>query len=304
MTAMFAPGSVRLAAVPNAWLNDDLPRLGAGTTFEQIISEMALAGYVGTELGSTYPTDGPTLRRELDRRGLAASGAWVSTFFTAAGGAYDQTLDRFSSQLPYFEAIGVRDIYVAEVTGAVHQQPVPALANRPVYDDVGWKALMGGLGEMGRLANGHGLRLNYHHHTGTAVQDNADVDRLMAGTAADEVWLLLDTAHITVGGGDALALARDHVGRIGHVHLKQVREPVLRRLRDEGLSFWDALQQGIFTVPGDASGMLDLEPVLRVLAEGGFEGWLAVEAEQDPALANPLEMFRTARRWLGDVAGL
>jgi inosose dehydratase len=301
---MFTPGTIRLAAVPNAWLNDDLPQLGAGTTFEQIVSEMALAGYEGTELGSTYPTDGATLHRELERRGLAASGAWVSTWFTAAGGAYEQTLERFVRQLPYFEAIGVRDIYVAEVTGAVHQQPVPALANRPVFDDARWAALARGLGELGRLCNGNGLRLNYHHHTGTAVQDNADVARLMAITSPAEVWLLLDTAHIAVGGGDPLALARDHVERIGHVHLKQVREPMLHKMRDDGLSFWDALGQGIFTVPGDPEGMLDLEPVLRVLAEGGYRGWLAVEAEQDPARANPLEMYRMARRWLADVAGL
>jgi inosose dehydratase len=304
MPTMFSAGAVRLAAVPNAWLNDDLPELGAGTTYEQILSEMALAGYVGTELGSTYPTDGATLRRALDRRGLAASGAWVSTFFTAAGGAYEQTLERFGAQLPYFAEIGVRDIYVAEVAGAVHQQPVPALANRPVYDDVRWKSMVTGLGELGRMANASGLRLNYHHHVGTAVQDNADVDRLMADTSPGEVWLLLDTAHITVGGGDALALARAHTDRIGHVHLKQVREPVLRRLRTEGLSFWEALRQGIFTVPGDAEGMLALEPVLQVLADGGYQGWLAVEAEQDPAVADPLEMFRLARRWLADTAGL
>jgi inosose dehydratase len=301
---LFAPGSVQLAAVPNAWLNDDLPQLGAGTTYGQILSEMALAGYAGSELGSTYPTDGPLLRRELERRGLRVSGAWVSTYFASAGGAYAQTLERFRRQLPYFEAVGVRDIYVAEVTGAVHQQPVPALANRPVFDDARWSALVRGLGELGRVCNDHGLRLNYHHHTGTAVQDNADVAQLMADTSAGEVWLLLDTAHITVGGGDALALARAHTSRIGHVHLKQVREPVLHKMRDDGLSFWDALVQGIFTVPGDHDGMLDLEPVLRVLAEGGFQGWLAVEAEQDPARANPLEMFRTARQWLAEVAGL
>jgi inosose dehydratase len=299
---MFKPGTVRVAAVPNAWLNDDLPELGAGTTFAQIVSEMGLAGYAGTELGSTYPTDGPTLRRELERRGLAASGAWVSTYFTAAGGAYEQTLEGFRAQLPYFREIAVRDIYVAEVAGAVHQQPVPALANRPVYDDVRWKAMVTGLGEMGRIANEHGLRLNYHHHVGTGVQDNADVDRLMADTAPGEVWLLLDTAHITVGGGDALALTRAHAGRIGHVHLKQVREPVLARMRAEGLSFWTALREGIFTVPGDPEGMLELEPVLQVLADGGYEGWLVVEAEQDPARANPLEVHQQARRWLADVA--
>jgi inosose dehydratase len=94
------------------------------------------------------------------------------------------------------------------------------------------------------------------------------------------------------------------VSRIGHVHLKQVRQDVLRRLRTEGLSFWDALRQGIFTAPGDPEGMLDLEPVLQALADGGYQGWLAVEAEQDPSVADPLEVFRRARQWLGDTAGL
>lgn len=301
---MFPAGSVRLAAVPNAWRNDDLPELGAGITFEQIISEMALAGYVGTELGSTYPQDASALRTALELRGLVPSGAWFSTFFASEGGAYEQTLDGFRRQLPFFQGIGVGDIYVAEVTRAVHQQPVPALANRPVFSDEQWEAMVRGLGELGRLAGDNGLRINYHHHTGTAVQDNADVDRLMAETSPDEVWLLLDTAHITVGGGDALALSRAHVGRIGHVHLKQVRQPVLRRMDTDGLSFWDALRAGIFTVPGDPDGMLDLVPILQILADAGYQGWLAVEAEQDPAQANPLQHFANARRYLADVAGL
>lgn len=304
MTPMFAPGTVRLAAVPNAWVNDDLPELGAGTSFEQIVSEMALAGYVGTELGSTYPTDGAELRAALDLRGLAASGAWVSTWFASKGGAYEQTLETFRSQLPFFAEIGLEDVYVAEVTGAVHQQPVPALANRPVFSDEQWQAMVRGLGEMGRIATDHGLRINYHHHTGTGVQDDADVDRLMADTTPGEVFLLLDTAHMTVGGGDALRVVREHEGRIGHVHLKQVRQPVLRRMQTESLSFWDALRQGIFTVPGDPDGMLDFEPILRTLADDGWHGWLVVEAEQDPAIAHPLEAFRVARQYLADVAGL
>lgn len=301
---MFDPGAVRVAAVPNGWHNDDLPELGAGISFEQMLSEMALAGYAGTELGSFYPPDAEVLKRALDLRGLAASGAWVSTYFASDGGAYERTLDGFRSQLPFFATIGLRDIYVAEVTGAVHQQPVPALANRPVFDDGRWAAMIRGLGEMGRIADDHGLRVHYHHHTGTAVQDNDDVDRLMAETAPDEVALLLDTAHITVGGGDALRLVKDHADRIGHVHLKQVREPVLMRMRTAGLSFWDALREGIFTVPGDPEGMLDLEAVLGVLAGAGYEGWLAVEAEQDPGRANPLEYFRNARTWLREVAGV
>jgi inosose dehydratase len=105
-----------------------------------MLSEMALAGYAGTELGSFYPTDAGELRHALDLHGLAASGAWVSTYFASDGGAYERTLDDFRSQLPFFAAVGLRDVYVAEVTGAVHQQPVPALANRPVFDGGQWSA--------------------------------------------------------------------------------------------------------------------------------------------------------------------
>lgn len=301
---MFAPGSVRIAAVPNAWVNDDLPELGAGTSFEQIVSEMALAGYAGTELGSTYPTDAAELKAALDVRGLVVSGGWVSTYFASHGGAYEQTLQALRDQLPFFAAIGLRDVYVAEVTGAVHQQPVPALANRPVFDDDQWKAMVAGLDEMGRIAADHGLRINYHHHTGTGVQGGDDVDRLMAGTQPGRVWLLLDTAHLVIGGGDPMQVLTDHEGRIGHVHLKNLRRPVLERLQTEPLSFWDALRAGIFTVPGDPEGMLDVAPLLRKLADDGWEGWLVVEAEQDPAVHHPLEAFRSARRHLADLTGL
>lgn len=301
---MFAPGTVRIAAVPNAWVNDDLPELGAGTSFEQIISEMALAGYEGTELGSTYPTDAAVLNAALALRGLAPSGGWVSTWFAAKGGAYEQTLQSFRDQIPFFTAIGLRDVYVAEVTGAVHQQPVPALANRPIFDDAQWEAMVRGLSDMGKIANDHGLRINYHHHTGTGVQSAEDIDRLMADTVAGETWLLLDTAHLLVGGGDPMQVLTTHEGRIGHVHLKNVREPVLHRLRSGSLSFWDALRQGIFTVPGDSEGCIDFAPLLRKLAKDGWGGWLVVEAEQDPAKAHPLEVFRLARRHIAELTGL
>jgi inosose dehydratase len=301
---MFDKSRVKVGIVPNMFSNDDLPELGRDITFEQTIDEMALAGYEGTELGSKYPTDAAVLKAALDLRGLQASGAWVSLYFASKGGAYEQTLANFRAQIPFFQQVGIRDIYVAEVTQAVHQQPVPALANRPIYNAEQWQAMTRGLNEMGKIAADNGLKVCYHHHTGTAVQDNADVDRLMAETDPRYVWLLLDTAHITVGGGDALRLTRDHAARVGHVHLKQVRAGVLERVRNEGLSFWDALKAGIFTVPGDPEGMLDLDPVLKILDESGYQGWLLVEAEQDPAKANPLRYAKIAREYIRQKTGL
>ena len=149
-----------------------------------------------------------------------------------------------------------------------------------------------------------GLRIVYHHHTGTGVQTQEDVERLMASTDPKLVWLLLDTAHITLGGGDALALAEAFAERICHVHLKNVRANVLARVRAEGLSFWDSIKAGIFTVPGDPEGMIDLDPILKVLADRGFRGWLVVEAEQDPAKANPLKYFKMGRAYVAEKTGL
>jgi len=301
---MFDKSKVFLAAVPNAWSNDDLPELGRDVTFEQTIDEMALAGYQGTELGSKYPTEPGVLKEALDMRGLRASGAWVSLYFASGGGAYEQTLHGFRDQIAFFKAVGIRDVYVAEVTHAVHQLPVPVLENKPVFDSDQWQAMVSGLNEMGKIASDNGLRICYHHHTGTAVQTNEETDRLMADTDPEHVFLLLDSAHITVGGGDHVKLARDHASRIGHVHLKQVRAAVLERVRTQGLSFWEALKEGIFTVPGDPEGMLDLDPVLEILDEAGYEGWLVVEAEQDPAQYHPLKYFRMARQYIGEKTGL
>ena len=301
---MFNGRQVPVAATPNAWSNDDLPDLGKDTTFEQTIDDMAKAGYEGTEMGSKYPTDAATLKAALDERGLKASGSWVSLFFASGSKEYDETLQTFRDQIPFFKDVGIRDVYVAEVTNAVHQKPVAALENAPKFDDDQWSAMVTGLNEMGKIAAENDLRVCYHHHVGTAVMDNDQVDRMLSDTDPAYVWLLLDPAHSVIGGGDPLALAQKHASRVGHVHLKNAREPVLQRMRNDGLSFWDALREGIFTVPGDPEGMIDLMPILKLLDDAGYEGWMVVEAEQDPAKANPLEYFTMARNYLRDEVGI
>lgn len=300
---MFDKNSVKVGAVPNTWANDDLPELGGSTPFEQILDEMVLAGYEGTEMGSKYPADPAVLNEALALRGLKMSGAWCSTFFTVEGGE-QQTMETFERSIPFYKAVGIEDVYVAEVGHAVHLQPIPVLANKPVFSDQQWQSMVSGLERMGRIAVANGLRICYHHHTGTGVQTQEDVERLMASTDPKLVWLLLDTAHIAFGGGDGLGLAEQFAERICHVHLKQVRGPVLERARADGLSFWDALRAGVFTVPGDPEGSLDLDPVLDVLGKRGFKGWLVVEAEQDPAKANPLKYTRMARDYIAQRTGL
>jgi inosose dehydratase len=291
---------VRLGITPTLWWNDDFPLIDAGITFGQCVSEMALAGFEGCSIGHKYPTDTDLLRRELELRGLQVSEPWASTYFTIAE-MEGHTLDTFHQQLDLIKSLGGTDMVVAELGAAVHQQPVALFANRPVLDDRQWDALTAGLDRLGRIANDEGMRLCYHHHMGTGVMVREDVDRLMESTDPALVHLLLDTGHMAFAGGDPLAVAEAYGDRVAHVHLKDVRSAVVDRVRVEGLSFQDGIEAGVFTVPGD--GDLDLAPVLEALGRHGFEGWLVVEAEQDPAKAHPLEHALMARKFLRDVLG-
>jgi inosose dehydratase len=192
-------------------------------------------------------------------------------------------------------------LVVAEFGASSHLLPIDVFANRPVFTDAQWDALTSGLEHLGRIANSAGMKVSYHHHMGTGVMTRADVDRLMASTDPALVHLLLDTGHIAFAGDDPLDLARAYADRIGHVHLKSIRPEVVSRVREEGLSFQDGVELGVFTVPGD--GAIDFRPILETLADADYQGWLVVEAEQDPNRAVPLEYAKKARAYLADVLG-
>jgi inosose dehydratase len=198
--------------------------------------------------------------------------------------------------------MGGTDVVVAELGHAVHQQPVYVLANKPVFSDEQWGRMVEGLNRLGRMAAEEDMRLCYHHHMGTGVQTREEVDRLMNDTDPEVVHLLLDTGHLYWAGDDPLDMARAYADRIKHVHLKDIRKDVLDSCTERKLSFLESVIEGAFTVPGD--GVIDFEPIFRTLADAGYEGWLIVEAEQDPHKANPLEYAMKARAYLRQVAGL
>ena len=294
------PGRVRLGVTPTLWWNDDFPSIDIGISFGQCVSEMALAGFSGCSIGHKYPTDPAVLKPALDLRGLAVSEPWVSTYFTISDMA-QQTVDNFEDRLAFLKAVGGTDIVVAEFGGSSHTQPIALFANRPVFTDRQWDALADGLNRLGKIAASAGMRLCYHHHLGTGVMTRADVDRLLASTDPGLVHLLLDTGHLAFAGDDPLAAAIAHAGRIKHVHLKDIRPQVVSTVLRENLSFRDAIAAGVFTVTGD--GAIDFVPILQALADAGYQGWLVVEAEQDPAKANPLEYALKARAYLREVLG-
>lgn len=279
--------AVRLGINPLTWTNDDMPELGAETPLETCLAEAKLAGFEGVELGNKFPRDPAVLGPILARHGLALVSGWYGSRLLERD--VDAEMAAAEAHVALLKALGCRVMVHAEVTATVHGSRGVALSRRPVLDEAGWERLAGRLSEMGRRLAGRGLALAYHHHMGTVVQTEAEVDRLMAMTGK-EVGLLLDTGHLTFAGGDPAAVARRHAARVVHVHCKDVRAGVLAEVRERDLSFLEAVLAGVFTVPGD--GCVDYRAVLGPVAAAGYAGWLVVEAEQDPARAHPLTYAR------------
>ncbi len=300
MATMFDPDKVRFAIMPTCWVNDDFPWVG-DAPYQQIMSEMALAGFQGCSVSHTYPTDPVELKREMGMRGLEVSEPWVSLYFTS-NDMVDLTLESFKRELDKVVAMGGTEMVVAELGNSVHQLPdVALLPNRPILSDGQWNRLADGLNEVGRMSAEAGLLLCYHHHMGTGVQTRADVDRLMSMTDENTVHLLLDAGHLAWYGDDPAQMARDYAHRIRHVHLKDIRQAVRDEAVAQRWSFYRGIMEGVFTVPGD--GDIDFVPIFEALADAGFEGWFSVEAEQDPQKANPLEYALKARGYIRDVVG-
>ena len=282
-TPMFNPEKVRLGITPTGWSNSDDLTIDTNPpiSYQQILSEIALSGFKGTQNAPKFPKDIEDLKDELKLRDITISEPWVGTYFTI--GDVEDSQKIFADQMKFMKDIGGSNIIVvAELGAAVHQQPVAPLPNRPKLSDKQWQQLTEGLNDLGKQAYDAGMVLCYHPHIGTAVEDLDDIDRLMEETNPQYVKLLLDTGHLYYAGVNPLTVTQKYADRIKHVHLKNIRQPILEQSIDKGLSFLDSIRKGIFTVPGDEDGVIDFEPIFEELAKVNYKGWLIVEAEQDP----------------------
>ena len=299
---MFSGKKVKLGIAPIAWTNDDLPELGGENTFQQCVSEMALAGFTGSEVGNKYPKDPAVLKPMLDLRGIEICNAWFSTFLISK--PYEETAVEFEKHVAFLAAMGAKVVGVSEQsysTQGIQTQPV--FENKYEMNDKEWDDLCLGLNKLGKLSlEKYGVALTFHHHMGTVVQTAAETDRLMAGTDPKYVSLLFDSGHFAYCGENPLEMVTKHAKRIKHVHLKDIRPEVVAKVLTEHLSFLEGVRQGAFTIPGD--GCVNFDPIFKVLAETGYEGYMVVEAEQDPAKANPLEYAIRARKFIREHTGL
>lgn len=298
---MFAKDTIKLGIAPIAWTNDDMPELGQENTFEQCISEMALAGFVGSEVGNKYPRDTAVLKKALKLRDLEIASAWFSAYLTTK--PLQETVEAFIQHRDFLFEMGAKVIVVSEQGHSIQGlMETPLFEQKPVFTNVEWSRLANGLNYLGNLANEKDMKVVYHHHMGTGVQTTEEINRLMEITDPALVSLLFDTGHLVFSGENPMLILEKNISRIQHVHLKDIRRDVVDRVKDEKLSFLQAVKAGAFTVPGD--GEINFVPIFRFLAEQGYKGWFVVEAEQDPSIAHPFEYAVKARQYIRSSAGI
>ncbi|MEH3036411.1 MAG: myo-inosose-2 dehydratase [Sphingomonas adhaesiva] len=274
--------SVRFGVSPIAWINDDMPHLGGDTPLEKLLGDASEIGFSGVELGGKFPRDPAILSPLLRSYGLDLVGGWFSGELLTL--SPDAQIEAMQEHLALLEAMGCGVFVFAECSNTIHSTRGVPLSTRPVLDDAGWARFGRGITAVADYVAARGLRFAYHHHIGTVVETQADVDRFIAETGAN-AGLTVDTGHGYYGGLDVPALIRDHPGRVSHVHCKDVRADVMATTRQRDRSFLDGVLDGMFTVPGD--GAIDFAPVFAALTDIGYAGWVIVEAEQDPARADP-----------------
>ena len=278
--------SIRIGANPIGWTNDDLRDIGGDTPLETCLAEAREAGVEGMEFGHKFPREGGALKAKLASFGMDFVGGWYSTALLKRSAR--EEFEAAKAHIAMTKAAGANIVIVAETSNCIHGDRAKPLSQRPRLEKQDWAGYGARMTEFAERLAGEGLKLCYHHHMGTIIQSERDIDSLMAHTKAP-VRLLLDTGHARWGGSDPAGLARAYRHRIGHVHCKDVREAKMRESNAGDWSFLDSIlgmgqELGVYTVPGD--GMIDYAAVFRELE--GYAGWVVLEAEQDPKKAPAL----------------
>jgi len=292
---------IKIGINPIVWSNDDMQDLGRDIPLERCLSEANKAGYSGIELGHKFPKDPIKLKSILKNHNLNLISGWHSTFF-ADKNKFDEEINNFKKHLFFLKEMGCKVIICAECTRTRHSSLEAEPRNQEnLLNEEEWKSMINGINAIGKIANDEGLKLVYHHHMGTAVESPEELDRFMKETNQD-VYLLADTGHFLYAGGNPLDLFTKYGNRIAHIHFKDIRKKVLEEVKNNKINFLNSVKKGIFTVPGD--GCIDYESIIDEISKLNYNGWIVVEAEQDPKKANPFEYAKKGREFIKEKTGV
>tara|TARA_E500000081_G_scaffold141157_1_gene158857 strand:- start:243 stop:1097 length:855 start_codon:yes stop_codon:yes gene_type:complete len=273
-----------------------MPELGGETSLEQCLDEASQAGFIGIESGGKFPKTSKELLPKLNNYNLNLCSGWYGG--NLRQNSTDEEKQLIRGQLDLFKDCNAPCIVFAEVSGSIQGDPNRKLSTRPQMDNEEWNSFCNKLSEMGKFLEGEGMPLAYHHHMGTVIETHEDTIRLLENTD-DSVKLTLDTGHMLFAQGNSKKILEDFSSRIIHIHCKDIRKNVLDNSLENDLSFRGAFLDGAFTVPGD--GCIDYKPLFDILKVKNYSGWLVVEAEQDPAKANPFKYAKIGYKYLTET---
>ena len=274
----------RLGIAPIAWSNDDLPELGGETSLETCLLEASAAGFSGVETGGKFPKSADKLKKALRKHNLLLCGGWYSG--TLLDNTLEKEQERVSEQLNLFKALNAPCLVYGETAGTIQNLRSVPLNSRRVLSEDQIKTYGSKLTIFAEWCHDQGMPISFHHHMGTAIETQTDVDHLMKHSG-EALKLLFDAGHMYFAGGDILSVINSHYRRISHVHTKDIRSKIIKNLNRGKESFLDAVLKGAFTVPGD--GSLDFFKIVETLYQKSYEGWFVVEAEQDPKISPPFK---------------
>ena len=276
---------IRFGTNPIAWANDDDQTLGANIPTEQILREASAIGFDGIENGHRWPAEPEALKNLLGSYGLAFVSGWYSLNLLVQ--SVDDEKKAIQPHLDRLKHNGCKVCIVCETSNSVQGLQAP-LSQSPSLSPEQMKAFGAAIEELAAFTAAQGVALVYHHHMGTVVETPEEIDAFMAATGP-ATRLLFDAGHAYFGsnGADPAGMLRKYVDRVSHFHAKNVRPAMMQRVRSEGLSFMDGVRAGVFTVPGDDEGGIAFSPLLQILKDAGYDGWIVIEAEQDPDVRNP-----------------
>ncbi len=281
----------KLGMSPIAWWNDDLAELSDDVSLEECLRQSRSAGFTGMEMGRRFPSDPNVMLPILREADVTLCGGWFSGLL--ADGDLEADKKRIKPMIELFKAVNAPCIVYGETAGTIQGDRSKPLSTKRVFSDSEFKAYGKTMTAFSKWCAEQGMPLSFHHHMGTVVETEDELDKLMQYS---EIPLLLDAGHLEFAGGSALRAIDKHHNRITHVHTKDIRRPVVDGLDRTKQSFLDAVALGAFTVPGD--GSLDFEKIVGKLAHYGYQGWFVVEAEQDPKKNPPLKMAQVGYKEL------
>ncbi|HMO59068.1 MAG TPA: TIM barrel protein [Roseiflexaceae bacterium] len=295
--------SIRLAAAPVSWGVTEVAEGAPRVPWQQVMDEIAAAGYLATELGpyGYYPTDAATLRTALDARGLILTSAFVPLPL-ADPAAFGPATEEAWQVARLLADLGAAYIVLSDAGDALRRAHAGQIAPDQVFgmDAAAWNRAARRVEEFARRLNDLGLQTVFHHHAGTYVETPAELRALCERTSAELVGICLDTGHYLYGGGEPRAALATYRDRVRYMHLKDVDAGRLEQARTEGWDFVTGVERGVFTALG--AGAADIEGCLADLRALGYNGWAVVEqdiiGDHDAAGRTPFEGVSAARSFL------